>query len=199
MSGSTPAPPGHAHCSGGESHRPISCSRNERGFDLHRRPNAFGLRMSWNTYDLELCEGGQFRGGDGGGAVHGGFGKVLSWMPLASAFHIIPEDEDIDGWCIEDVWVRESIPSTERGSQRCPSDSSPAISSTTSMGLGRSPTAATAGAPWGQASPGPFGQVTPRCTMYTVSFGRRWRNYFGPVAPPERLQRDSFGGALKEE
>ena len=88
---------------------PDSCSYDERGFDLHRRPNAFGLRLPWNTYDLELCEGRQFRGGDGGGAVHGGLGNVVTWIPLAGAFRI-PEDEDLDGWCIEEVWVRRVYP-----------------------------------------------------------------------------------------
>lgn len=88
---------------------PKTCSYDEREWDLHRRPNAFGLRMNRDTYSLELCEGAAFRGGDGGGAVHGGFGHFITWIPLASAYRI-SEDDDIEGWAIEEVLVRRVFP-----------------------------------------------------------------------------------------
>ena len=83
---------------------PVSCSHDEKIWNLHKQPNAFGLLMNANTYSLEICEGPCFRGGDGGSTVHEGIGKVVTWIPLASSF-FVPDDE-VEGWCIEDVFVR---------------------------------------------------------------------------------------------
>lgn len=83
---------------------PVSNSHAERTWDLHRRPNAFGLVMNHDTYDVELCAGLRVRGGDGGSAVHLGIGKIATWLPLASAF-VVP-DEVVADWCLEDVLVR---------------------------------------------------------------------------------------------
>lgn len=55
-------------------------------FNLHIKPNAFGLRYTGNTYHAELCQAGLLRQGDGGGMVCGGSGAVATWLPLASAF-----------------------------------------------------------------------------------------------------------------
>jgi len=87
---------------------PVSCSHAERAWDLHRRPNAFGLAMNHDTYQVELCSGPRVRGGDGGSAVHLGIGKLATWVPLASAF-IVPEEEVAD-WCLEEVRVRRVRP-----------------------------------------------------------------------------------------
>lgn len=83
---------------------PISCSSEEKEWDLHRRPNAFGLVMNTSTYESELCQGPILRGGDGGGSVCGGEGNVASWLPLASSFQV--PAEDTEGWWIEAVLVR---------------------------------------------------------------------------------------------
>lgn len=56
-------------------------------WDLHRRPNAFGLRFSPDPYRRELvAEPGLLRGGDGGGMICGGAGIFVSWLCLASCF-----------------------------------------------------------------------------------------------------------------
>ena len=56
-------------------------------WDLHARPNAFGLHFSGNPYDWEICtEPGLMRGGDGGVAICGGEGPVAAWAALATAF-----------------------------------------------------------------------------------------------------------------
>lgn len=83
---------------------PISNSYEEKEFTLHKRPNAFGVRMNSSTYDIELCQGPTLRGGDGGGSVCGGIGKVITWFPLASSFRV--SDEVIEGWWIDDVFAR---------------------------------------------------------------------------------------------
>ncbi|QNP65196.1 hypothetical protein [Streptomyces genisteinicus] len=50
------------------------------------RPNAFGLRIAYDTYRAELTsDTGAVHGGDGGESVCGGYGHLLAWLPLASA------------------------------------------------------------------------------------------------------------------
>ncbi|MEV6978522.1 hypothetical protein [Kitasatospora sp. NPDC093806] len=52
----------------------------------HARPNAFGLRIAYDTYRSEITgEPGLIHGGDGGESVCGGYGTVLAWLPLATA------------------------------------------------------------------------------------------------------------------
>jgi hypothetical protein len=87
---------------------PVSNSYKDKEFKLHERPNAFGLTMNPSTYDCEICEGPVMRGGDGGGSVCGGIGKVITWFPLASSFRV--SDEEINGWWIDQVFVRRVRP-----------------------------------------------------------------------------------------
>ena len=56
-------------------------------FDLHRRPNAFGLRIGLDPYDWEMvAEPSVMRGGDGGGVISAGAGYMAGWLTLATAF-----------------------------------------------------------------------------------------------------------------
>lgn len=51
------------------------------------RPNAFGLLIGRDPYDLEYCaESDVLRGGDGGTAASSGAGLIEEWLPLASAY-----------------------------------------------------------------------------------------------------------------
>jgi hypothetical protein len=57
------------------------------GWDLHTRPNLFGLRIADDPYRWDLVADDPWRlGGDGGTATCGGHGFFLAWLPLASAF-----------------------------------------------------------------------------------------------------------------
>jgi formylglycine-generating enzyme required for sulfatase activity len=56
-------------------------------WDLHRRPNAFGLFMASDPYKFELvAEPGITRGGDGGNTICGGMGFFVGWLTLATAY-----------------------------------------------------------------------------------------------------------------
>ncbi len=56
-------------------------------WDLHRRPNAFGLFIASDPYQTELvAERGTTRGGDGGSMICGGAGFFAGWMALATAY-----------------------------------------------------------------------------------------------------------------
>jgi formylglycine-generating enzyme required for sulfatase activity len=71
--------------SGGKSKHP------REGFppdwDLHRRPNAFGLLIAPDPYKFELvAEPGITRGGDGGHSMCGGMVFFLGWLSLATAY-----------------------------------------------------------------------------------------------------------------
>lgn len=55
-------------------------------FDLHVRPNAFGLAIAYNPGSWEACAQGELRGGDGGNATGAAIGFVASWLTLASSF-----------------------------------------------------------------------------------------------------------------
>ncbi|HEV8191245.1 MAG TPA: hypothetical protein VGP82_07145 [Ktedonobacterales bacterium] len=57
-------------------------------WDLDQQPNAFGLQIAQNPWNLEYCaEPDVLRGGDGGTAHSQGAGYAEEWAPLASAFH----------------------------------------------------------------------------------------------------------------
>lgn len=87
---------------------PISNSYDDKRFALHKQRNAFGVMMNSSTYATELCQGPALRGGDGGGSVCGGIGKIITWFPLASSFQV--SQEEIDGWWIDDVFARRVLP-----------------------------------------------------------------------------------------
>ena len=56
-------------------------------WDLHRRPNAFGIFIASDPYKNELvAELGTTRGGDGGSMICGGAGFFAGWMTLATAY-----------------------------------------------------------------------------------------------------------------
>lgn len=56
-------------------------------WNLHLRPNAFGLFIASNPYKYELtAEPGITRGGDGGCMICGGAGFFIGWMTLATAY-----------------------------------------------------------------------------------------------------------------
>ncbi len=54
-------------------------------FDLHSKPNAFGLSIAQDPYNWELCIDAM-RGGDGGCMICGGAGFFAGWLTLATAF-----------------------------------------------------------------------------------------------------------------
>ncbi|MER5866295.1 hypothetical protein [Kitasatospora sp. NPDC002040] len=52
----------------------------------HHRPNALGLRIAYDTYRTELTSSvTAVHGGDGGESACGGYGRLLGWLPLATA------------------------------------------------------------------------------------------------------------------
>jgi hypothetical protein len=56
-------------------------------WDLHTKPNKFGIFIASNPYHNELTsEIGITRGGDGGCTVCGGMGFFVGWLTLASAY-----------------------------------------------------------------------------------------------------------------
>lgn len=72
---------------------------NGRQWDLHLIPNAFGINIAQNPYDLELvAEENCFKGGDGGGMICGGAGSFLGWLTLAIAYQeVMLEDHNYYG------------------------------------------------------------------------------------------------------
>lgn len=66
------------------------CPKDQSPYDaepwnLHRRPNAFGLTLAGNSYETELVVPEGVRGGDGGSMVCGGGPHYLAWLTLATA------------------------------------------------------------------------------------------------------------------
>lgn len=79
------------------------------------QPNAFGLRIAYDTYSAELTsDATAVHGGDGGESVCGGYGHLLAWLPLATAnrnpsmaeFVHGPDGEDL----YEDFSTRPVLP-----------------------------------------------------------------------------------------
>jgi hypothetical protein len=63
-------------------------------WDVHLRPNAFGLLIARWPSNWEFCATlGCMRGGDGGTALSGNAGHFIEWLTLASALEA-PWDED---------------------------------------------------------------------------------------------------------
>ncbi|MBX7223706.1 MAG: SUMF1/EgtB/PvdO family nonheme iron enzyme [Blastocatellia bacterium] len=59
----------------------------EADFDLHRKPNGFGVQIAEDPYKMELtAEPDLIRGGDGGSVICGGAGFFLGWMTLATSY-----------------------------------------------------------------------------------------------------------------
>ncbi|MFD9597103.1 hypothetical protein ACFWA9_30720 [Kitasatospora sp. NPDC059973] len=79
------------------------------------RPNAFGLRIAYDTYRTEVSsDTASVHGGDGGESVCGGYGFLLGWLPLATAnrnpfMAEFVHGPDGDGLC-EDFSVRPLLP-----------------------------------------------------------------------------------------
>lgn len=85
---------------------PVDCAPPEAGlgWDLHRKPNAFGLRFSPNPCDQELVrETNLLRGGDGGGMICGGAGSFAAWICLATSFE---SSVELDGYPTERLAAR---------------------------------------------------------------------------------------------
>jgi hypothetical protein len=87
---------------------PVSQSNRDNQFTAHKRQNAFGITVNSSTYDSELCQGKKIRGGDGGGSVCGGIGRLITWFPLASSFQV--SDVELNGWWIDNVFARRIWP-----------------------------------------------------------------------------------------
>lgn len=57
-------------------------------WNLDQQPNAFGLHIAQNPWNLEYCAEPDVRRGGDGGTVHSqGAGYAEEWLPLASAFN----------------------------------------------------------------------------------------------------------------
>ncbi|OWR29970.1 hypothetical protein CDO73_12900 [Saccharibacillus sp. O23] len=66
-------------------------------YDLEQ-PNVFGLRFSGDPYRKELVvtpSGVRGKGGDGGASLHGGLGRELGYLPVATAFRD-PYEHELD-------------------------------------------------------------------------------------------------------
>ena len=89
-------------------------------FDLHLRPNAYGLSIASNPYHWEIVnEPDVRRGGDGGCSTCGGEGAFAGWLPLATAYHNprlfaelvdVIEGEGQDPSEVTDCYVRRALP-----------------------------------------------------------------------------------------
>ncbi|MGK7874669.1 MAG: hypothetical protein AB4426_15605 [Xenococcaceae cyanobacterium] len=56
-------------------------------WDLHRRPNAFGIFIASDPYQYELTASPDItRGGDGGSMICGGAGFFVGWLTLSTAY-----------------------------------------------------------------------------------------------------------------
>ncbi|GGU72186.1 hypothetical protein GCM10010275_03270 [Streptomyces litmocidini] len=85
---------------------------HEDGPGPQNEPSAFGLRIAYDTYRSELTsDTTAVHGGDGGESVCGGYGRLLAWLPLATA-HRNPSTAELvygDGlW--EDASTRPVLP-----------------------------------------------------------------------------------------
>ncbi len=69
-------------------HAPCDCyPTDDMSWDMHLRPNSFGVKIASNPYHFELvAEGNRTRGGDGGCTICGGAGFFLGWLTLATAY-----------------------------------------------------------------------------------------------------------------
>ncbi|WP_439678907.1 hypothetical protein [Embleya sp. MST-111070] len=66
------------------------CPLDRIPYDDHtgpqHEPNAFGLRIAYDTYRIEVTsDRTAVHGGDGGESACGGYGGMLGWLPLATA------------------------------------------------------------------------------------------------------------------
>jgi hypothetical protein len=69
------------------------------------RPSALGLHLGYDTYRSELTsEPAEVRGGDGGESACGGYGFLLGWLPLATAYRNPYYAEFVHGPDGEDIY-----------------------------------------------------------------------------------------------
>lgn len=77
---------------------PIDTNIKVPNWNLHKKPNAFGLRIASDPHQCELvAELGITRGGDGGSMICGGTGFYIGWLTLATAYfedHACKHDVD---------------------------------------------------------------------------------------------------------
>jgi hypothetical protein len=79
------------------------------GWDVHTKPNAFGLRFPKDTFKWEFTsEPGVLRGGDGGGLDCGGAGCFVAWLTLASAY-VDPSARHWEGKAVPGAHVRRVV------------------------------------------------------------------------------------------
>lgn len=84
-------------------------------WDLHLRPNQFGLTIAQNPYHYEaVADPAVLRGGDGGSSMCGGAGFFLSWLSLATAYwdtsyrELMPKD--VKKFDLSNSFMRRLIP-----------------------------------------------------------------------------------------
>ncbi|MFH8933963.1 hypothetical protein [Streptomyces griseosporeus] len=71
----------------------------------HQELNAFGLRIAYDTYRAELTSDvTAVHGGDGGESVCGGYGRMLAWLPLATANRNAAMAEFVYGPDVDDLY-----------------------------------------------------------------------------------------------
>jgi hypothetical protein len=67
---------------------------------FNQQPNAFGLHIAQNPYELEFVSDPKImRGGDGGGIMCGGAGFFVAWLTLASSYidkYTIHSEDDFE-------------------------------------------------------------------------------------------------------
>ncbi|GAA3490489.1 hypothetical protein GCM10018987_45720 [Streptomyces cremeus] len=84
---------------------PLDCDPYGSRTGPHREPNAFGLRIAYDTYHAELsADPASVHGGDGGESVCGGYGNLLAWLPLATAHRNPGTARFVYGEEGEDAW-----------------------------------------------------------------------------------------------
>ncbi len=64
---------------------------SETSFARHKQPNAFGLRLNGDPYQVEICRHA-LKFGDGGGSICGGDPWPMAWLPLSPSFRLRNDD-----------------------------------------------------------------------------------------------------------
>ncbi|MEU3725600.1 hypothetical protein [Streptomyces sp. NPDC031705] len=80
------------------------------GGGIRHEPNAFGLHIAYDSYTAELSGDREaVHGGDAGSAACGGYGRLMGWLPLATAQRNPGTAEFVYGPEGEDVWDDFSV------------------------------------------------------------------------------------------